>query len=102
MAERNDASGQGIQPDGQQGGQQGGPSGTPNTGDERAREGHSDRAGEGGYGNDTGFATGTQGSREEGSREDDGGGSVDDGGTSAREQQTSDTYRDTGQGRGTV
>ena len=59
-----------------------------------AREGHSERAGEGGYGNDTGFATGTQGSRE-----DDGGGSVD-AGTSAREQQTSNTYRDAGQGHG--
>ena len=59
-----------------------------------AREGHSERAGEGGYGNDTGFATGTQGSRE-----DDGGGSVD-AGTSGREQQTSNTYRDAGQGRG--
>ena len=100
MAERNDASGQGTPPGGQQGGQQGGQSGTPDTGDESAREGHSERAGEGGYGNDTGFATGTQGSREQDSREDDGGGSVD-GGTSGREQQTSDTYRDTGQGRGT-
>jgi len=58
-----------------------------------AREGHSERAGEGGYGNDTGFATGTQAPRD-----DDGGGSVE-GGTSAREEQTSNTYRDAGQGR---
>ncbi len=79
MAEHNDAN--------SQAGGQGG--------DEAAREGHSERAGEGGYGNDTGFATGTQGSRE-----DDGGGRVD-AGTSGREEQTSNTYRDTGQGRGT-
>jgi hypothetical protein len=97
-------SGQNEQPDGasgaqsgdqQQGDRQQGDAGQ--AGEEQvAREGHSERAGEGGYGNDTGFATGTQGSRD-----DDGGGSVD-GGTSAREQQTSNTYRDTGQGRGAV
>jgi hypothetical protein len=88
MAERNDANDQAAGPGGQGGGQGGG--------QEAAREGHSERAGEGGYGNDTGFATGTQGSRE-----DDGGGTVD-AGTSGREEQTSNTYRDTGQGRGTL
>jgi hypothetical protein len=89
MAERNDAN---EQPAGQQ--QQGQQTGQGD-GQESAREGHSERAGEGGYGNDTGFATGTQGSRE-----NDAGGSVD-AGTSAREQQTSNTYRDAGQGGGT-
>ena len=61
---------------------------------ESVREGEDamgERAGEGGYGNDTGFATGSRAPR------DDDAGSVE-GGTSAREQQTSDTYRDAGQG----
>ena len=63
----------------------------PSGGSDSAREGVSERGGEGGYGNDTGFATGT-----EGARDDDGGGSVD-AGTSGREQQTSNTYGDAGQ-----
>lgn len=59
-----------------------------NTSDETAREGVSERGGEGGYGNDTGFATGTEAPRDS-----------DQGGLSEREQETSDTYRDAGQGR---
>ncbi len=89
MAESSDATDQTAGGPGAQDAQSG-------QGGEAAREGHSERAGEGGYGNDTGFATGTQGSRE-----DDGGGRVD-AGTSGREEQTSNTYRDTGQGRGTL
>lgn len=50
-----------------------------------AREGVSERGGEGGYGNDTGFATGTEAPRDR-----------DQGGLSEREQDTSDTYRDAG------
>ena len=46
-----------------------------------AREGVSERGGEGGYGNDTGFATGTEAPRDR-----------DQGGLSAREQHTNDTY----------
>jgi hypothetical protein len=97
MAERNDANDQAAPPGGQQqSGQQPGQQSGQDAGAESGREGHSERAGEGGYGNDTGFATGTQASRE-----DDGGGAVD-AGTSVREEQTSNTYRDTGQGRGTL
>ncbi len=54
-----------------------------------AREGEDERRGEGGYGNDTGFATGSVAPRDD---EDE---SADAGGLSAREQQASDTYRDT-------
>ncbi|GJG87371.1 hypothetical protein tb265_25520 [Gemmatimonadetes bacterium T265] len=54
-----------------------------------AREGEDERRGEGGYGNDTGFATGSVAPRDD---EDEG---ADAGGLSAREQQASDTYRDT-------
>ena len=60
---------------------------------ESVREGEDalgERAGEGGYGNDTGFATGTSAPRDDADSAE--------GGTSAREQQTSDTYRDAGQG----
>lgn len=53
-----------------------------------ARQGEDERRGEGGYGNDTGFATGSVAPRDD---EDE---SADAGGRSAREQQTSDTYRD--------
>ena len=53
-----------------------------------AREGEDERRGEGGYGNDTGFATGSVAPRDD---EDE---SADAGGRSAREQATSDTYRD--------
>ena len=67
-----------------------------NASDETAREGVSERGGEGGYGNDTGFATGT-----EAARDNDAGGSVD-GGLSGREQQTANTYRDAGQGQGSL
>ncbi len=52
-----------------------------------AREGEDERRGEGGYGNDTGFATGSVAPRDD---EDEG---ADAGGLSAREQQASDTYR---------
>jgi hypothetical protein len=52
------------------------------------RAGEDERRGEGGYGNDTGFATGSVAPR------DDDDESADAGGLSAREQQTSDTYRD--------
>lgn len=52
------------------------------------REGEDERRGEGGYGNDTGFATGSVAPRDD---EDE---SADAGGLSAREQQTSDAYRD--------
>ena len=52
------------------------------------REGEDERRGEGGYGNDTGFATGSVAPRDD---EDE---AEDAGGLSAREQQTSDTYRD--------
>lgn len=71
-------------------------------GPESAREGVSERGGEGGYGNDTGFATGTQAATDDerpvgpGDRHADGGGVA--GGQSGREQQVSDTYRDAGQG----
>lgn len=60
---------------------------TGDASDETAREGVSERGGEGGYGNDTGFATGTEAPRDS-----------DQGGLSEREQETSDTYRDAGQG----
>lgn len=53
-----------------------------------AREGEDERRGEGGYGNDTGFATGSVAPRDD---DDEG---ADTGGLSAREQQASDTYRD--------
>ncbi len=53
-----------------------------------AREGEDERRGEGGYGNDTGFATGSVAPRDD---EDE---NADAGGLSAREQQASDTYRD--------
>ncbi len=53
-----------------------------------ARRGEDERRGEGGYGNDTGFATGSVAPRDD---EDEG---ADAGGLSAREQQASDTYRD--------
>lgn len=53
-----------------------------------ARDGEDERRGEGGYGNDTGFATGSVAPRDD---EDE---SADAGGLSAREQQASDTYRD--------
>ncbi len=56
---------------------------TPPAEPDAAREGHSERAGEGGYGNDTGFATGTQAPRDEGQ-----------GGLSAREEQANQTYGD--------
>lgn len=68
---------------------------SPNTGStESVREGEDamgERAGEGGYGNDTGFATGTSAPRDDAA-------DAAAGGTSGREQQTSDTYRDAGQG----
>ncbi|MDQ6926574.1 MAG: hypothetical protein M3154_10105 [Candidatus Eremiobacteraeota bacterium] len=53
-----------------------------------AREGEDERMGEGGYGNDTGFATGSVAPRDD---EDE---AADAGGRSAREQQTTDTYDD--------
>lgn len=80
------------QPQGQE--QQSQPADDAAAGQGSVREGASERGGEGGYGNDTGFATGT-----EAPRGDDPGESSDgdaDGGTSQREQQTRDTYRDDG------
>ena len=48
---------------------------------ESVREGMSERAGEGGYGNDTGFATGTRAPRD-----------GEEGGTSGREDQIDAEY----------
>ena len=71
-----------------------------------AREGVSERGGEGGYGNDTGFATGTEAPTDgqtggPGDRHHDGGGDAA-AGQSGREAQVSNTYRDAGQGHGSL
>lgn len=53
-----------------------------------AREGVSERGGEGGYGNDTGFATGTQAPRDDDAQ----------GGLSGREERARAAGSDAGQG----
>ena len=69
-----------------------------------AREGVSERGGEGGYGNDTGFATGTEAPTDgqtggPGDRHHDGGGDAN-AGQSGREAQVNATYGDAGQAHG--